>query len=74
MPKQRPINLSRLNIAEYLFNKKARATTTFVYNPTEQFFLVGEQKIQPKLFNALFPLEIIKTSKKGESPDGRIIR
>ena len=71
MPKARPIDLSRLNISEYLFNKKARATTTFVYSPTEQFFLVGEQKIQPKLFEALFPLHITNTNPKGTGKDGR---
>ena len=71
MPKARPIDLSRLNISEYLFNKKARATSTFVYSPTEQFFLVGEQKIQPKLFEALFPLQITNTNPKGTGKDGR---
>ena len=71
MPKPRPIDLKRLNIADYLFNKKVRDTATFIFSPTQAFYSLKGQVIPKAEFEAKYSLEIINTNPKGKNPDGR---
>jgi len=72
MPKARPIDLSRLNISEYLFNKKARATSTFVYTPERSYYLLDGQEITEQRLESIYPTEIKKIPNvKGDNLDPR---
>ena len=74
MPSKRQQHLHQYttNVSDVIRNKQERSKASFVIDHNgNSFFLYRGEKIAPKHFNLIFPIEIKTISNKGEACSAR---